>query len=127
MHANGPFDVEIRPDAAVTASYGRMVLTKQYHGPLEATAKGEMLMGGNPQSGTAGYVAFETVTGTLDGHAGTFQIMQFGTMQAGKPDLRCAVVPGSGTGALTGLTGTMTLDRAADGKHTYNLTYSLPE
>ena len=71
----------------------------------------------------------ETVTGSLDGHKGSFQLMQMGTMEAGKltpegkpvpPELRAVVVPGSGTGALKGLTGTLRIDNNA-GKHTYTL------
>ncbi len=128
MHAAGPFDVTIQPqttDQAAGPPYGRMILKKQYHGALEADAQGEMLTGGDFKAGNAGYVAMETVTGTLDGRAGTFQVMQIGTMQAGRPELRCVVVPGSGTGALMGLAGTLTLDPTG-GKHTYTLDYTLP-
>ena len=124
MHATGPFDVDVKP-AATDAPYGRMLMKKHYHGALEADATGEMLTGGDFRTGTAGYVAMETVTGTLDGHAGSFQLMQWATMEAGKPELHVLVVPGSGTGALHGLSGTLTIDMAA-GKHTYTLDYTLP-
>ncbi len=133
MQVTGPMDVETRPDPTVTAGYGRLVLTKRYHGGLAAEAQGEMLTGGDPKTGTAGYVAIENVTGSLDGHAGSFQLMQWGTMAAGKPgesgtlDLRIAVVPGSGTGALLGVSGTLQIERTPEGKHTYTLDYTLPE
>lgn len=139
MHASGSFDVTVTPvvnpaSPAAPAPYPRFSLRKHYHGPLEAEALGEMLSGGDPRSGTAGYVAMETVTGTLDGHAGSFQVMQMGTMEAGKngpdgkplpPELRAVVVPGSGTGALQGLTGSLELENTG-GKHTYTLLYTLP-
>ena len=128
MHATGPFDVNVQPvpaDTSATSPYPRMSLTKHYRGALEAEAHGEMLTGGDFKTGNAGYVAMETVTGTLDGHAGTFQLMQSATMIAGKPELRCVVVPGSGTGALLGLAGTCTLDPSG-GQHTYTLDYTLP-
>ena len=125
MHATGTFDVDAKP-AATDAPYGRVLLKKHYHGTLEADAQGEMLTGGDYKTGTAGYVAMETISGTLDGHPGTFQLMQLGTMDAGKPDLRVTVVPGSGTGALHGLTGTLKIDIVA-GKHTYTLDYTLPQ
>lgn len=124
MHATGPFDVAVKPESA-GPPYPRMTLTKHYHGALEAQAGGEMLTGGDFKAGNAGYIAMETVTGTLDGRIGTFQLMQMGTMAAGKPELRCVVVPGSGTGALSGLTGTCTLDPSG-GQHTYTLDYALP-
>ena len=128
MQATGPFDVTVQPEVpnhATAPPYTRMLLRKHYHGPLEAEAQGEMLTGGDFKTGSAGYVAMETVTGTLDGHAGTFQLMQIATMDAGKPELRCLVVPGSGTGALAGLAGTCKLDPSG-GKHTYTLDYTLP-
>ena len=71
-HAEGSFDVKtipMSPDEVTTGiAIGRFSLDKQYHGALEATAKGEMLTSGSPTSGTAGYVAMEEVSGSLDGH-----------------------------------------------------------
>ena len=138
MHATGSMDITVTPivnsaSQGTPAPYPRFSLRKHYSGSLEADALGEMLSGGDPRSGTAGYVAMETVTGTLDGRAGSFQFMQIGTMEVsnagpdGKPlppELRALVVPGSGTGALTGLTGTLHLINNA-GRHTYTLNYTL--
>ena len=124
MQATGPFEVTMTP-AQGDHSYGRMLMSKQYHGALEATAAGEMLAGGDFKTGSAGYVAIETVTGTLQGKAGTFQLMQWATMADGKRELRVGVVPGSGTGALKGISGTMTIEVAPDGKHTYRLEYAV--
>lgn len=126
MEANGPFEVAVKPESGGAASHSRMSLTKHYHGTLEAEATGEMLSGGDPKAGTAGYVAIETVTGSLAGKAGSFQLMHWGTMDGGKQDLRIAVVPGSATGALAGLTGTMKIAIAAGGKHSYVFEYALP-
>ena len=89
MHATGSMDVTVAPvinpaTPETPAPYPRYSLKKHYSGPLEADALGEMLSGGDPRSGTAGYVAMETVTGSLDGRAGSFQLMQMGTMEAGK-------------------------------------------
>ena len=126
MDATGPFDVKTTPEPAAAAGYSRMAIRKQYHGALDASALGEMLMGGDPKKGAAGYVAFETVTGLLDGKQGTFQLMQSGTMEGGSRELRVTVVPGSGTGELSGISGSMTIGIAADGKHSYRLAYVLP-
>lgn len=139
MHANGSMDVTVTPvvnsaTPSTPAPYPRFSLRKHYNGPLEAEAIGEMLSGGDPRAGTAGYVAMETVTGTLDGRTGSFQLMQMGTMDAGKtasdgkplpPELRAIIVPGSGAGALKGLNGTMQIDNNG-GKHTYIFNYTLP-
>jgi hypothetical protein len=106
------------------APIGRMSLDKQFHGDLEATSKGQMLAAGTEVKGSAGYVAMERVTGTLHGQSGTFVLQHTGTMNRGTPSLTITVVPDSGTGALAGLAGTMTID-IADGKHSYGFEYTL--
>jgi hypothetical protein len=122
----GPFDVKMTPQGAATDPVGRFTLDKAYHGDLEATALGEMLAFGTAVKGSAGYVAIEKVTGTLAGRSGTFALQHWGVMDKGTPELRIMVVPDSGTGDLTGLTGTMTIDIQPDGKHFYGFTYTLP-
>jgi Protein of unknown function (DUF3224) len=130
LRAEGHFDVKNTPLAADESTsgtgIGRFALDKQYHGGLEATAKGLMLGFGNPAAGSAGYVAIEQVEGTLDGRAGSFALQHFGKMDAGKFDLKLLIVPGSGTGQLTGLAGTMTFTNAS-GKHSYTMDYTVPE
>lgn len=129
-HAEGPFDVKTLPIAADSATegtaIGRYALDKQYHGDLEATGKGEMLGAGNPATGAAGYVAIEEVTGVLQGRKGSFALQHFGSMGSGKFELNVHVVPGSGTGELTGIDGKMTITNDA-GKHSYALDYTLPQ
>jgi hypothetical protein len=101
-----------------------MILDKQFHGDLEATSKGQMLAAGTAVQGSAGYVAMERVTGTLNGRSGTFVLQHSGTMNRGAPHLTLTVVPDSGTGELEGLAGSMTIDRA-EGKHSYGFEYTL--
>jgi len=131
--AKGPFDVKLNPqplaleDDGEGAARGRMSLDKRFHGDLDATSKGEMLTAMSGTQGSAGYVAIEKVTGTLDGRAGTFALQHSATMTRGAPDLRIIVVPDSGTGALAGLAGTMKIVIAEGGKHFYELEYSLPQ
>ncbi|MCY1047228.1 DUF3224 domain-containing protein [Corallococcus sp. bb12-1] len=129
--ASGPFDVKLTPMApeagAVEAAPGRMNLDKRYHGALEATSQGQMLAVRTPVEGSAGYVAMEHVTGTLEGRGGTFALQHSGTMTRGAPQLVITVVPDSGTGELVGLAGSMTIDIAAGGKHSYDFQYTLPQ
>jgi hypothetical protein len=129
-HATGTFEVKLNPlDPAFKSddnSIGRYSLDKQFHGSLEATSKGEMLSGGGTVKGSGGYVAIERVTGTLDGHPGTFILQHSGTMQNGIYHLNVVVVPDSGTAQLSGLQGSMDII-IKDGKHSYDFTYTLPE
>ncbi len=84
-----------------------------------------MLSGGDPQAGAAGYVAIETVQGSLGHRQGSFALQQFGSLRAGAQTLHYEVVPGSGIGGLDGVTGILHLDVDADGTHRYELEYEL--
>ena len=124
----GPFDVTIIPQPAEAEgpwAPGRMALDKRYHGALLATSQGTMLAVRTEEQGSAGYVAIERVTGTLDGREGSFVLQHSGIMDRGAQSLTIVVVPGSGSGALAGLRGTMGIV-ITDGKHEYDFEYSLP-
>lgn len=127
-HASGTFDVKVTPQAndevAGGTTLSRMSLDKQFHGGLEGTSKGEMLSAMTSVQGSAGYVAIERVSGTLQGRSGTFVLQHNGVMTRGAPQLTITVVPDSGTGQLAGLAGTMTIN-IADGKHSYEFEYTL--
>jgi hypothetical protein len=129
LHAEGTFEVKNSPlgadDALTGTGIGRFGLDKQFHGDLEGTSKGEMLGAGTPATGTAGYVAIEQITGTLNGHHGSFALQHFGTMEDNKFDLLVKVVPGSGSGELSSIAGTMSI-AVANGKHSWKFDYSLP-
>jgi hypothetical protein len=126
--ATGTFDVTVTPvgtpDKAEGAALGRMSLDKQFQGDLTGTSKGEMLTAMTDTKGSAGYVAIERVTGTLQGRSGTFVLQHTGTMARGAQQLTITVVPDSATGQLTGLSGTMTIN-IVDGKHFYEFDYAL--
>ena len=127
-HATGPFDVKMIPqDDKAGDGLSRMSLDKQYHGDLEGTAKGEMLTGGVSANHSGAYVAMEKFTGTLHGRSGSFVLHHTGIMTNGKPDLTILVAPDSGTGQLEGITGRMTINVAAGGKHSYDIEYTLPK
>ena len=131
QQAAGSFDVKITPlDPAFKFDenpYTRFSIDKQFHGDLEAASKGEMLAGGSPAKGAGGYVAVERVSGSLRGRTGTFVLQHNATMRHGSYQLNVIVVPDSGTGQLAGLSGTMQIIIAPDGKHSYNFSYSLPD
>jgi len=128
-HATGTFDVKNAPlpadESTGGPAVGRFALDKQFHGDLEGISKGQMLAAGDPSTGTAGYVAMEYVTGSLQGHSGSFALQHFGTMSGGNFDLNVMVVPGSGKGDLAGIAGTMKII-IAGGKHSYEFDYTLP-
>ena len=128
--AKGTFVVSIAPlpveGIAPEAKLGRMSIDKQISGDLVATTKGEMLSAGTGTKGSAGYVAIEYVTGTLNGRKGSFVLQHTGTMNRGAPTLAVSVVPDSGTDQLAGLEGNFKIN-IADGKHFYEFQYRLPQ
>lgn len=128
MTAHGTFDVKAIPQPAGDAAGGpfsRLFLDKQFHGDLAGTSKGQMMAAGTAVEGSAGYVALEIVTGTVNGRRGNFILQHTGSMRQGVPTmLTVTVVPDSGTDQLTGLTGQMTI--TVDGRnHSYVFEYTL--
>ena len=121
--AQGTFEVTITPQDS-DDGIGRLTIAKTWSGDLAGTGHGLMLSAGDPTQGSAGYVALETVDGSLHGRAGTFAFQQLGVMHAGDQHLDYRVVPGSGTGELVGITGSLALTIDERG-HTYVLTYAL--
>jgi len=127
-HATGTFEVKLTPqtDDKGDPALSRMTFDKQFHGDLEGTSKGQMLAAGDPKTSGV-YVAIEKFNGTLKGRSGAFILHHTGLMTRGAPQLSIEVVPDSGTGQLTGLTGKLIIKIAADGKHSYEFEYTLPE
>lgn len=127
--AKGTFTVSLKPqalsDIASGSDIGRMSIDKVFSGDLVGTSRGEMLSAMSAVKGSAGYVAIERVSGTIDGRIGTFALQHSGIMNRGSPTLTVVVIPDSGTGGLSGLSGTLAID-ISDGKHFYTLSYSLP-
>ena len=56
--------------------------------------------------GTSSYVTMMQITGTLDGRTGSFVLTGSGTYDGTTATGESRIVPGSGTGGLTGITGT---------------------
>ena len=128
-YATGTFEVNLTPqplaDSEADALLGRLSVDKQFYGDLSGTSKGEMLSARTSVETSAGYVAVEKVTGTLQGKKGTFVLQHSATMNRGENQLSITVVPDSGTGELLGLTGKMTIQ--TEGGHSYALEYSFSE
>ena len=116
--AVGTFEVKLNPqDEGAEAAVGRMTIDKQFQGDLVGTSESV--------KGSAGYVAIEKVTGTLNGRSGTFYLQHNGTMNRGAGELTITVIPDTGTDQLTDLRGRMNII-IESGKHSYEFDYELP-
>jgi hypothetical protein len=132
MHATGTFVVKITPveapAVAKEAGLATFSIDKTFSGELEGFSKGEMLSGSTESTGAMAYVAIERVTGALNGRSGSFLLMHNASMLKTDPKsgvLSVTVVPHSGTDALAGLSGRMTI-MIENGKHSYDFAYELP-
>jgi len=130
--ASGSFEVTVQPlanapflneDGSVDPMLGRFLLIKKFSGDLNASARGHMLSAGTATQGSAGYVAIDQITGTLEGRKGGFVLQHSGSMKRGVPALSVMVVPDSGTDELEGITGTLSIN-IVGGKHFYDFLYS---
>ena len=127
MQAKGTFEVKVVPLAADegtdTGGFGRLSIDKTFSGDLTGSSKGQMVGAFTAVEGSAGYVALERVTGTLNGKKGSFILQHSGTMKKGVSTMLVTVVPDSGTEELTGLAGTMEI--IIEGKqHSYVFDYT---
>ena len=129
MSIKGKFIVNLEPLEATTQgiegiTLGRMAINKTFYGDLDAVSKGEMLTALTQVEGSAGYVAIEQVTGKLEGQSGSFVLQHFGIMDQESERLILDVVPGSATGELAGLSGSMQIIRE-EGVHYYEFDYQI--
>lgn len=125
FQATGTFAVKLTPeeDKSGEAIVGRMTIVKQFHGDIEGTSKGLMVMAGTSVSGSAGYVAIEKVEASVNGRKGTFYLQHNGIMNRGDGQLTVVVIPDSATNELTGLAGSLKIIIDNDGKHSYEFEY----
>ncbi len=125
VETTAEFSVDLQPNAPDLEATGRFDFTKAWTGGMAGTSRGLMLSAGDPAAGNAGYVALEVFDGTIDGHPGTVALQQSGLMSDGDHVLHYDLVPGSGTGSLAGIIGSvdLTID---DGTHRVVVRYSQP-
>lgn len=127
--AVGTFDTTSRPEPPFAAEsgvlLGRMQIDKVFQGQLEGTGAVQMMYVRTPVEASAGYVAVERITGSLDGRQGSFVVLHVGVARSGDSSLEVSIVPDSGTNQLAGITGSMAISEVA-GEHRYTLDYQLP-
>ncbi|WP_055535280.1 DUF3224 domain-containing protein [Streptomyces alboniger] len=101
-------------------------VANDYSGAIEAAGTSCEYTIAYTSETTGGYVGYEFIEGTLDGHKGSFVIEQHGSFVADGIECAFTVVPGSGTGELAGLTGTGTFTARHGEKSTpYTFDYAI--
>jgi hypothetical protein len=103
------------------ARLSRTAITKTFTGDFVGTSEASTLMCRTAVEGSAAYVGFERFAGSLHGRAGTFVLHHTASRTAGS----WSVVPDTGTGELTGISGAGEIHIGEDGAHTLVLEYEL--
>ncbi|MFI1384046.1 DUF3224 domain-containing protein [Embleya sp. NPDC020886] len=135
MRASGTFKVAefiptSLPSPAIETALpvGVATMEKQYEGEIAGRSATLFTAAFDQSSGAGTYIAMESFEGTLHGQAGTFNFAHSATTAGeGRSDEFFIVVPGSGTAALAGITGTGGIRVDADGTHRIWFDYGLGE
>ena len=116
-------------DAGGPTLSGATVL-KRFDGDLVAESEARLLMCQADVADIAagaGYIARDVVRGALGGREGTFVMQHWGLSASGRQQTGGQIVPGSATGDLKGLTGSVEIAVDGDGAHTLTIDYELPD
>ena len=128
-HAAGSFRVsdmaedpykQLADGAKLTRASG----AQAFRGDIEGHGTVQWLMSYRPD-GTAHFVGIWHVTGSVDGHDGSFAIESIGEFDGARSRGTWSIVDGLGEGALAGLTGSGSFTAPGGADATYELEYEL--
>ena len=126
--ARGSMDVDIKPEPPFLEQDGvklnRNVVHKEFSGDMVGVSEAQMIAAFTATPGSAGYVAIEHFVGSVGGRSGSFVLQHSGVMDKGDARLAVTIVPDSGSGELTGISGRLEIDND-QGQHSYVLDYRI--
>ncbi|MFA3878193.1 DUF3224 domain-containing protein [Streptomyces sp. MMCC 100] len=134
MKASGTFTVkaftpaDVTPGIAVTTGLpvGVATMEKRFEGAINGRSATVFTAAYDQETGVGTYLAMESFEGTLDGREGAFSFVHSATTTGSDRSAEFfTVVPASGTGELTGITGSGGLAVDADGTHRIWFEYEL--
>ncbi|MGW5329787.1 DUF3224 domain-containing protein [Streptomyces sp. NPDC004014] len=134
MRATGTFTVkafvptELKPDPAVSTGLPVGVATMEKHFEGEVAGRSATLFTAafDQATGVGTYVAMESFHGSLCGRSGTFNFAHSATTSGSDRTAEFfTIVPTSGTGELTGISGAGGMAVDADGTHRIWFDYEL--
>lgn len=114
---NEPAEPYATDDGVISA---HMILHKRFSGQIDGVSRVDMISTRTPEGG-AGYVATERFSGKVGARTGGFVLLHMGTMSGAEKSASWPIVPGSGTGELTGIAGRGVIDIDGDGLHHFRL------
>ena len=102
----------------------KATVVKTFTGDIEGEGQVEYLMMYS-SDGSASFVGLERITGRLAGRSGTFVLQRTGVFEGGVAKESYSVIPGSGTGELSGLRGDGTSSLGHANDYPFTLKYEL--
>lgn len=128
-HATGTFEItEWREDRYQEFDGGgglaEAQVSQKFTGDIDGTGTVRWLMCYRPDK-TADWVGLQVVAGMIGGRAGTFVLRSTGVFDGATAAGDWAVVEGSGTGELEGLSGSGRIEAPMGGQATYTFDYEL--
>ena len=121
-----PAAVEPAVDVTTAMGVGVATMEKRFTGEVDGTSA-TWFIGGQAPGGTGTYVAVEAFAGTLDTFAGAFVFAHAASTHGeDRYEDFFTIAPGSGTGDLTGISGTGGLSVDDDGTHRIWFDWDLP-
>jgi hypothetical protein len=102
----------------------KATVVKTFTGDIEGEGQVEYLMMYS-SDGSASFVGLERITGRLAGRSGTFVLQRTGVFEGGLAKESYLVIPGSGTGELSGLRGDGTSSLGHANDYPFTLKYEL--
>jgi hypothetical protein len=97
------------PAEVTGAKLFRIEMIHIYKGDIEGEGTIQYLLTQN-EDGKGNFVALEKVTGSVGGRSGSFVFQRVGAFDNGRVKQTLIVMPGSGTGDLSGLSGQITFE-----------------
>jgi hypothetical protein len=127
MRATGTFQVTSWDEKPYEETLGELKVTharvtQTYSGAIEGEGTIEYLMLYR-EDGSASFVGFEQMAGRIEGRSGSIVLQHSGTYAEGTAKDDLSVVPGLGTGALSGLRGQGRYVALHDGANSFSLDY----
>lgn len=117
------WDESAYDEADGTPKTSKASINYSYEGDISGESSAEMLM--VYVGAEAEYVGLERVRATIDGRKGTFVTSGVGGFKDGVASSSWKIVPGSGTGALEGLSGSGRFEAPSGNKGTVTFEYDL--
>lgn len=116
------------PDVTTALPTGHLRMRKVYSGEVAGRSVTQFTSAFDQASGVGTYVALESFEGAVEGRTGSFNFVHAAsTSGQDRADEYGLIVRGSGTGALVGISGTVSLTIDDEGTHHMTFDYVIPD